>query len=113
MGEAPPAPQIEVEENMEVEMREDTHARIARLPPLDLAIAQQLLTFLSKLIDFGTIPTVYIAQASIIHPITTPSPNMGRFLDNDAFFHPLLGPVMTGTEHEKLSKFLKVKALVF
>jgi len=62
-------PQDEVEENVEIEV-EDEDARVgtAGLSPLDLAIAQQILTFLSGLVGYGDIPMVQAAQTPVIHP---------------------------------------------
>ena len=38
---------------------------------------------------------------------------MGGNVGNDVFFHPLLGPIMTGNEHEMLTMFLKLNPPVF
>ena len=40
-------------------------------------------------------------------------PKLGEIEGNDAFFHPLLGYVMTCNEHEILALFLKLKPHVF
>lgn len=52
-------------------------------------------------------------SGSPYHPIVIIVPNVGKNVGNDTFFHPLLGPVMIGHEHEILIMFLKLKLHVF
>uniref|UniRef100_M1DR00 'chromo' domain containing protein n=1 Tax=Solanum tuberosum TaxID=4113 RepID=M1DR00_SOLTU len=54
-----------------------------------------------------------IAQAPARPSIANSAPKRGRTGGNDAFFHPLLGSVITCNEHEMLTKFLKLKPPVF
>lgn len=51
---------------------------------------------------------VPIAQALITYLVITAAPNVGRTLGDDAFSYALLSPMMTNTEHEILTKFLKL-----
>uniref|UniRef100_M1DBY3 Uncharacterized protein n=1 Tax=Solanum tuberosum TaxID=4113 RepID=M1DBY3_SOLTU len=58
-------------------------------------------------------PIVTTTQAPSTQPIVAIAPRMDEASSIDAFFHSILDPVMTGTEHELLTKFLKLKFLKF
>ncbi|KAH0743175.1 hypothetical protein KY290_031168 [Solanum tuberosum] len=109
----------EIEENVEVEDEEnvgqekEVQAETTGIPPLDPVLAQQIMLFLKGLVGPGVPPSVQVTQAPTNHSIAIIVPKVGGTVGNDAFFHPLLGPLMTGNEHEMFIKFLKLKLLVF
>lgn len=72
-------------------------------------LAQRFMSFLKGLVVSGVIHSFQLTQAPANIPIVIILPRVVGTVGNVAFFHPLLGPVMTGNEHEMLTKFLKLK----
>uniref|UniRef100_M1DYR2 'chromo' domain containing protein n=1 Tax=Solanum tuberosum TaxID=4113 RepID=M1DYR2_SOLTU len=71
------------------------------------------MSFLKGLVSPGVLPAVQATQAPVNPPIASTAPKTGGMGGNDAFFRPLLGSIMTGNEHEMLTKFLKLKPPLF
>lgn len=76
-------------------------------------LAQQIMSFLKGLTGLGVLPSVQATQALTNSHLAITAPKVGGIGGNDVFFRPLLGSVMTGNEHEMLTKFLKLKPPVF
>uniref|UniRef100_M0ZWW8 'chromo' domain containing protein n=1 Tax=Solanum tuberosum TaxID=4113 RepID=M0ZWW8_SOLTU len=74
---------------------------------------EEIMSFLKGLAGPGVLPSVQTTQAPANPPNASTAPKTGGTGGNDAFFHPLLGSIMTGNEHEMLTKFLKLKPHVF
>lgn len=70
------------------------------------------MSFLKRLVGPGVIHSTQPTQAPN-NPLIVICPQDGGNLGNDVFFHPLLGHVMTGNQHEMLTKFLNLNPPVF
>uniref|UniRef100_M1DBS8 'chromo' domain containing protein n=1 Tax=Solanum tuberosum TaxID=4113 RepID=M1DBS8_SOLTU len=118
-NEAPLVHHEEVEENVEVEneknvgQEEEVQTETTCIPPLDPVLAQQIMSFLKGLVGPGLFPYVQATQAPANPLIAITVPKVGGTVGTNVFFHLLLGPVMTGNEHEMLTKFFKLKPPVF
>ncbi|XP_049372615.1 uncharacterized protein LOC125837564 [Solanum verrucosum] len=109
----------EIQENIEVENEEDigqeevVQAETTGIPHLDPVLAQQIMSFLKGLIGPGILPTIQATQTPANPPIAITAPKVDGTAGNGIFFHHLLGTVMTGNQHEMLTKFLKLKSPMF
>uniref|UniRef100_M1DXP5 Uncharacterized protein n=1 Tax=Solanum tuberosum TaxID=4113 RepID=M1DXP5_SOLTU len=95
INEDPPGHHEEIEGNVEVENNED--------------VGQEE----EGLVGPRVIPATEQTQNPANPSIVITAPKVGGTIGTDAFFHPLLGPMMIGNEHEMLTKFLKLKPPVF
>ena len=77
---------------------------------MDLVLAQQLLSFLKGLAGPGMLPPKQLKYC--YSPCSSTAPKTYKTGGYDAFFHPLLGSVMTWNEHDMLTKLLKLKTSV-
>lgn len=82
----------------------------AGVPLLDPVLAQQILSLLKGLAGQGMFPS---SQAPANSHVAGTAPKSSEIVGNDDFFHPFFGLVMTENEHDMLTKFLKLKPLVF
>ncbi|KAH0773664.1 hypothetical protein KY290_010801 [Solanum tuberosum] len=118
-NEAPPVHHEEIEEDIEVEnveevrQEEEVQVETTDVPPIDLVLARQIMPFLKGLVGPGVLPSVQATHGPANPPISSTAPWTGGTGGNESFFHPLLGSVMTGNEHEMLTMFLKLKPPVF
>lgn len=67
-----------------VGQKEEVHAETTCIPPLNPVLDKEIIV-----------------------------PKVGGTVGNHPFFHPFLGPIITGNEHEILTKFMKWKPPVF
>ena len=71
------------------------------------------MSFLKGLVSTGVLPSIQETQSPFNPPIYITTPKARRNVRNDALFHSLLVSVKTGNENDMLTKFLKLKPLVF
>ncbi|WMV45532.1 hypothetical protein MTR67_038917 [Solanum verrucosum] len=76
-------------------------------------VIQHVLAFLSGLEGTGATLDVPITQVPGTQLVVATTPGMDEASGKKAILHPVLSPVMTGTKHELLTKFLKLKPPFF
>ncbi|TMX02961.1 hypothetical protein EJD97_019042 [Solanum chilense] len=119
MNEEPVSHNEEIEEDIEagdveeVGQDEEVPAEYTFVPLLDPTSAKMITSFLKGIVCPVLLPSVQATQDPTNPLIASTDPKVSEKRGKDAFFHPLLGFVMTDNEHEMLTKFLKLTPPVF
>uniref|UniRef100_M1DFW5 'chromo' domain containing protein n=1 Tax=Solanum tuberosum TaxID=4113 RepID=M1DFW5_SOLTU len=96
-NETPPAHHDEIEENIKVENEEnvgkekEVQAETTCIPHLDPVLAQQIMSFLKRLVGSGVLHSVQATQAPTNPPIASTAPKVGGTGGMMLFFRPFVG----------------------
>ena len=71
------------------------------------------MSFLKGLVGPGVLPTVQETQALDNPPIAISVPKVGGIVITDVFLRPSFGPLKTSNENKILTRFFKLKLIVF
>ena len=95
-NEGPPVHYEDIQENVEVENVEKVgqakgvQVETTIIPPIDLVLAQKIMSFLKGLVGPRVLPSVQATQAPANTPISITVPKVEENVGNNAFFRPLL-----------------------
>uniref|UniRef100_M1C9H4 Uncharacterized protein n=1 Tax=Solanum tuberosum TaxID=4113 RepID=M1C9H4_SOLTU len=104
---------VGVENVEDVGQEEEVQAETTDVPPIDLVLARQIMSFLKGLVGPGVLPSVQATQAPANPHVASTAPKTGGMGGNDAFFHPLLDSVMTDQEQAERIRKGRIKFLGF
>ena len=110
---APPTEEV-VREGEEGENEQVQNEELSPQPTPEMI--NQVLAYLSGLIDKGQTPPVFSAPATEVPKVRQPAaeaPRMDASLEIGTFPRLTTGPIMISDQHELFSKFLKLKPPVF
>lgn len=76
-------------------------------PPVDPLLAQYIMAFLKGLAGPGVLLFSLATHVPSDPPISSTTPKTSGNMGIDSLFHPLLGSIMTGNEHNMLIMYMK------
>lgn len=87
--------------------------RVTTLLLILAGFIQQVLAFLSGFLGTGATPLVLVFKSLVVDPIIPMAFRIDESLGNNIFPYLILCLVMIAMKHDLLTKFLKMKPLIF